>query len=405
MTPAETTGTVRGRRNRSSGTTEALSRHNAEQILRTVLASGPLPRVRIAELTGLSMPAVTRLSARLVGSGILVETPRHEETKRIGRPQIPLDFDTTNRAILAVHFGVDELRVGAVNLRGTVLGERRVAYIRNDPQSVVDLAATTAKELLKNVAPRRLVLGCGASMGGWVDPGIGAIVRYPALGWHEVPLAEMLEEALDLPVSLDNMVRAIARAEALYGVTQEIQNYVEFYIGNVVGAAIVVDQIVRPGARSAAGTLPADLDKLSDLHIIESAVRHQEVIGRGTILGAIAAAVSHPRLARLFAERSVSIASAIAPIFDLLDPDLLVVAGSPALAEAYFPIILEHLAGTSAFGEGAAARTVRSALGHDDLTLASASIRLDEVLNRALEYAPTASEVVPARGEESMRQS
>lgn len=387
---------ARVRRDRTSGTTERLSRHNAEQILRSVLASGPQPRVKIAKLTGLSMPSVTRLSARLVGSGILVEALGHRARKR-GRPEIPLDIDTVHRAILAVHLGMDELRVGIVDLRGLVIGERRVPLgSRNDPRSIVDLAAAEASSLLERAAPDRIILGCGASIGGWVDPEAGAVVRYPPFGWENIPLAEMLQDALDLPVSLDNMVRAIAHAETLYGAAREARDCIELYIGNIVGAAIVIDQLVRTGTTSAAGTLPGHLDELSDLRIVESALQHREIEGRGTTLAAIAAADSHPRLARLFAERSVAIAEAIAPIFDLLDPELLVVAGSPAIAERFFPIIQQHVGRTSAFGESAASRVVRSALGHDDLSVASASVRLTEVLNSVLQSGSIVSEIKSA---------
>ncbi|WP_188302020.1 hypothetical protein [Streptomyces sp. CBMA123] len=89
---------------------------NAAAVVRTVLAHGPLPRHRIAELTGLSAGTVTRLTARLAAVEQLVELPGAPGPRETGRPPVPLDLPVSATAVVGVHTGLLRTTLGLVDV-------------------------------------------------------------------------------------------------------------------------------------------------------------------------------------------------------------------------------------------------------------------------------------------------
>jgi glucokinase len=82
------------------------------------------------------------------------------------------------------------------------------------------------------------------------------IVRFaPNLGWRNVPLGAMLEEALVLPVEVTNDVRAATYGEWLYGAGQGVDDLICLFVGTGVGGGIVSGGKLLEGCDNSAGEL------------------------------------------------------------------------------------------------------------------------------------------------------
>ncbi|MFF4343717.1 ROK family protein [Kitasatospora sp. NPDC001540] len=382
-----------------------VGRRNVAAIMRTVLVHGPQPRAGIAELTGLSAGTVTRLTARLTSAGLLHELPGVRGPAEGGRPRVPLDLPTERTAVVGVHIGLLRTTVGLVDPRGGVLGQAVHAHRSSAPDVLVAQAAAAVAELAGGLGAGRRVLGVGVGIGGWVDTEHGTVVAHQPLGWHDVPLHRLLSAELGHPVRLEGTVRAMALAETWYGAATRARSAVELFIGNVVGSALVLDGRIHGGPRSAAGTLThlpvagargprCDCGRYDCLQAVAtdaSVLAQARAAGSAGPGDAFEDVIARARqgdrpAAHLLRRRARHVGRAAALVLDLLNPELVVLAGGPLLTPEYLPDVRRELVRRSQLGGEAAARLVLSGLGPQALVLSSAAPFLDAYFSDPLGY-------------------
>jgi glucokinase len=93
----------------------------------------------------------------------------------------------------------------------------------------------------------------GVACAGQIEPGTGAVVYAPNLGWSDVPLGERLGRALGVPVTVENDVRAAAWGEFTEGAGRGARSLVAVFVGTGVGSGAVLDGAIWRGATNAAG--------------------------------------------------------------------------------------------------------------------------------------------------------
>ncbi|MFJ7332705.1 ROK family protein [Streptomyces sp. NPDC101116] len=105
----------------------ALRSHNAALVLDLLRTAGEagISRLELAERTGLTPQAVSKITARLREAGLAAEAGRRASTG--GKPRTVLRLVPEAGHAVGVHLDRDEVRVVLVDLRGTVVGERRAA--------------------------------------------------------------------------------------------------------------------------------------------------------------------------------------------------------------------------------------------------------------------------------------
>ncbi|WP_435280821.1 ROK family protein [Streptomyces koelreuteriae] len=142
----------------------ALRSHNAAlvlDLLRTAGADG-ISRLELAERTGLTPQAVSKITARLREDGLAAEAGRRASTG--GKPRTVLRLVPEAGHAVGVHLDRDEVRVVLVDLRGTVVGERRAPLDLGAGASAVLTAVTGAvRETVAGVLPA----------GPFAGPGVG----------------------------------------------------------------------------------------------------------------------------------------------------------------------------------------------------------------------------------------
>ena len=387
-----------------------VSRQNVALIMRAVLHGGPLPRADIAELTGISAATVTRLTARLTAQGLLVELPAAASTEA-GRPRVPLAIVRDTAAVVGVHIGWLRTTIGLVDPTGAVLTQTALEHESTEPDAVVRQAVAGVRALVRR-APARRVLGVGVSVGGWFDTDRGVVVEHAPLGWRQVPLADLVAARLDHRCRFDGAVRAMALAECWFGAAREVTSAVELFVGNVVGCATVIDRRIHRGPESAAGTLThvqlagatgvgCECGRRGCLQaVVTDAAVVQQARQRG-VLGPDGTTIELSELARsgdraanaLLRTRARHLGQAASLLFDLVNPELVVLAGDAVLAHPeHLPAMRRELAEHSHLGETAAGRLVPSTLGEHALVLASAAVLLDDYYTDPLSYeAPTSA--------------
>lgn len=227
---------------------------NRFEVLRRILAAGAVSRREVAARTGLSQATVSTLVAELVALGLLTEVGFQDSGG--GRPRGLVAVDPTGGALVGVDVAETYVHVDAFDAALSVLAshEDRLHPAENRPDQVVAHVVTGVRSVLghRAVAGRRL-LGVGVSVPGQVDREGGVSAFAPNWDWHDVPLRGLLADALDLPLYLDNPLRASVVAELWFGAGRGRDHVAVLTLGTGVGAGLAFGGALYRGATNSAG--------------------------------------------------------------------------------------------------------------------------------------------------------
>jgi glucokinase-like ROK family protein len=233
--------------------------HNLQAILLSLLHEGSLSRVQLARKTHLSTTTITNLIAELLEQGIVTEEEPTDssEPRPVGRPRTGLRLVPNARFAVGVHIGIGLYRIAICNLYAEMLHNQIETFDLDTPaEAVLEQMSARIQELIhtSGIDPRRII-GVGVGASGLVNYQNGVNILAPNLGWREVPIRSYLQARLNLPVTVDNNVRAMALGEAYFGVGRGVDSLVFVYGRTGVGAGLVVSGQVFRGSSTGAGEI------------------------------------------------------------------------------------------------------------------------------------------------------
>ncbi|KAF4324964.1 hypothetical protein G195_001707 [Phytophthora kernoviae 00238/432] len=179
---------------------------NKSIVLDTIRRHAPLSRARVSEITGLNKATVSNLVADLINDELLQEIGPGESSG--GRKPLMLLFRGTAGYAVGLELSVTHLKGVLTDLEGHIITEYAVKLEHHDVSSVFEQLKLAAEHLIHAAPPSpHGVIGMGIGVPGMVDEE-GTVLFTPNLGWEKVPLRTMLEEAFELPVTIDNEANA-----------------------------------------------------------------------------------------------------------------------------------------------------------------------------------------------------
>ncbi|MEU1157734.1 ROK family transcriptional regulator [Streptomyces sp. NPDC005918] len=239
----------------------ALRGHNAALVLDLLRAAGEagISRLELAERTGLTPQAVSKITARLRAEGFAAEAGRRASTG--GKPRTVLRLVPGAGHAVGLHLDRDELTAVLVDLTGSVVAERRAPLAFGaGAEAVVEAAAGEVEELLgagrgvSGAVPGTvsgLVSGVGVALPGPLDHAEGVLRRVTGFPeWDGFALRDALGARLGLPVVVDKDTNAAALGLALAG---DADSFAYLHLGTGLGAGLVLDGALYRGARTGAG--------------------------------------------------------------------------------------------------------------------------------------------------------
>jgi predicted NBD/HSP70 family sugar kinase len=232
--------------------------HNLGLVLRQVAERGPRSRAALAVETGLNKSTVSSLVADLIEAGLLRDSPAEERPAKVGRPPQSVELDPGGPFVLGLEVNVDYLAAWASDLSGAV---RHRAFVTSDnraesPEVTLAALARLAEEALDQpFAQGRAPMLATVAVPGLVDP-VGELAVAPNLGWTDVPVASLLNEALEdppYPVRVENEANLGAVAELVEGAGRGLSDFV-YISGEIgIGAGVVLRGELFRGASGFAG--------------------------------------------------------------------------------------------------------------------------------------------------------
>ncbi|ANZ18487.1 transcriptional regulator/sugar kinase [Streptomyces noursei ATCC 11455] len=232
----------------------ALRGHNAALLLGLLRAAGEegASRLELAERTGLTPQAVSKITARLRADGLVAEAGRRASTG--GKPRTVLRLVPGARHAVGVHLDRDEIVCVLADLAGRPTAVRRAPLDFGAGAEAV--LTTTAGEVaaLREAAGGPPVLGAGVACPGPLDHATGVLRQVTgAPQWDGFPLREALAARLGLPVVLDKDTNAAALG--LSRAPEEVggASFAYLHLGTGLGAGLVLGGSLYRGPHTGAG--------------------------------------------------------------------------------------------------------------------------------------------------------
>jgi glucokinase len=147
------------------------------------------------------------------------------------------------RLVAGVDLGGTNVRTCIARADGAILARARTPTPADDgPAVVVERIVAGVRELAQTagVAVRQLA-GVGVGAPGPLDMRSGIVFSPPNLaGWHDVPLAALLRDALGVPVHIGNDANLAAVGERAFGAGRGIDNLVYMTVSTGIGGGVIV---------------------------------------------------------------------------------------------------------------------------------------------------------------------
>ena len=240
---------------RLSGTNlKRVADHNQRITLHAIRVHGPLTRIELANITGLTPPAIANITRRLLVDGFISEAGR----RRGSRGQPPTDLVINPDACYAIGINVDRDHVTIVltNFVGETVGRRSSELAFALPNQVAAFCRRSLREMLAetDIDPGA-ILGIGIAKPddlGVIDlPG-----RPPAYSeWETVDWEALFGDPIGLPVFVENDSAAAAMGEQQLGLGQQYPSFFYILVSWGLGGGLVVDGNYFRGANGRSGEI------------------------------------------------------------------------------------------------------------------------------------------------------
>ncbi|MEU7475257.1 ROK family protein [Lentzea sp. NPDC042327] len=331
-----------------AGSPRLLREINDRAAIEALLRNGSLTRSELEGLIGLSKPATAQLLTRLETADTVVRNG----LRGGGRgPRAQLwSVNGTLAHIAAVDLTPESVDVAIADISGAVLTEHKAPMPAKHGVVEAFAHAVGTACAQAGLGPEELlhvVVGCP----GAVNPATGELAHAPHLpGWNGFDVPGRLRERLGTSVSVENDVNLVALEEMVAGRATEVRDFVVIWPADLVGAAVVINGVLLRGASGGAGeidglmipdraTADTDTDRsggtygelLSSASICKLAKAHGLAArnGHGAVRKALAAG---PAGREFLADLARRIATGVAGVVAVLDPELVLLSGDIAQA-------------------------------------------------------------------------
>ncbi|MER5359841.1 ROK family transcriptional regulator [Streptomyces sp. NPDC002785] len=242
-------------RSNSGANLPTLRSHNAALVLDLLRVAGErgISRLELAERTGLTPQAVSKITARLRAEGLATDAGHRASTG--GKPRTVLRLVPDAGYAVGMHLDRDELTVVLVDLAGAVAAGRTAPLDFGAPADEVVAVAAYAVAAVRDGGARPVdlpVLGVGVAVPGPLDHRGGVLHRVTGFPqWDGYPLRDALAARTGLPVVVDKDTNAAALGLALRAAGAG--DFAYLHLGTGLGAGLVLGGGLHRGARTGAG--------------------------------------------------------------------------------------------------------------------------------------------------------
>lgn len=351
-----------------------MAQMNKMSVIDLIRTRGPISKTEIAKLTELSLPTIMKITEEFEKNN-LIHVIGKGESSGGKRPEL-LDLIPDAYFIIGVDIGRNTTKVIIMNLSGNIVSKETMMTGKTLPEEnlisrVIDLIDLAIK---KSDISKEKFLGMGIGMPGLLNSESGMVLFSPDFEWENVNLVEPIKAYFGVNICLENSTRALAMGESWFGVGIDSTNFVCVSIGHGIGSAIMQDGEFYRGSCGSSGeighfTLDKNgpkcgcgnsgcLEALSSGNAIARDARALVSDGVGSLIMELAdrdidkidarivfeAAKHGDAAAKQIVDRAIEfIGIGLAGYINIIDPDMIILAGGVVSSGDYFLNELEKV--------------------------------------------------------------
>ena len=325
---------------RLTGKPSVLRAINDRVALELLFQHGALSRSQLVELTGLSKPTAAELLSRLVADGLVVPSGT---TSGARGPNAQLYAANQSLAYVAgVNAEEDRITAAVADLAGSIVGEASVEADLTQGDNPVPPVRQAVRDALRRAkqplkALHHVVVGVTGSYDRTTD---NVIFAGHLPGWESPGVVEQLRKALGVPLTIENDANLAAIGERTRGSAKHVDTFALLWVAQGLGLAVELGGRLYQGATGGAGEvgyIPVGgrsvtfQDSIGGPAVLQLARRYGLV---GTSADAVVSAAVEQRQTKMpfLQELAERLATGLATIVAVLDPPLVVLAGSTCQA-------------------------------------------------------------------------
>lgn len=226
------------------------------RVLIQLRIDGAASRTRLAQTLGMNGATITRLTQSLLALGLIEEQESPGAMTR-GRPSVPLTVSGRGGWAIGAAPHPGWLELVLVDFRGRPLVHDATPFDSPDPRVFARAVETRLQALAAaHGFMQGKFLGMGVAVPGYALPGDRdhrAVVDRVA-GWDDVPLAEIIGDALGMPVWIENDASVAALAEYYQDdVIRRYRSVLTLFLGHGIGGGLIAERDLFLGEHGNAG--------------------------------------------------------------------------------------------------------------------------------------------------------
>lgn len=228
--------------------------YNQRVTLQAIRVNGPITRVDLARLTGLTTPAIANITNRLLNENLIIEVGRLHG--RRGQPAMRLAIHPDGCFSIGINIDRDHVTVVALDFTGNVRARATQEIEFALPDQVAAFSRKAIDGMLKSKQlPRERIIGIGIALPD--DLGRVNLPHRPTTygAWNTVNVTRLFADVLPVPVSVENDATAAAIGELQFGHGLRSPSFFYILISAALGGALVIEGNVFRGADGRSGEI------------------------------------------------------------------------------------------------------------------------------------------------------
>ncbi|WP_304941885.1 ROK family protein [Vallitalea guaymasensis] len=225
-----------------------------KKVFNIILRFGPLTKKKIIKYTNMKLTTLNRSMTTLMNSKFIVQIGEQESTG--GRKPTLFDVNPFEYYFVGIDISRTYSKVIITNLKREILFDEQFQMKQDmtPDRTVRSIKEVFNKGLNRLGIIKEKIVGGGLGTIGPLDSNLGIIFKpnnFYAKGWNNVPIKDMLEDALDMEIIIENGANTAVYAEYLAGSLIEYSNIVYVNCGIGIRMGVIANGRIIPTINNA----------------------------------------------------------------------------------------------------------------------------------------------------------
>lgn len=230
---------------------------NKSIVINIIKNIGPISRAYVAKEADLTRATTSQIVQELINDGIILETGIKEGA--LGRKGILLKYNDQYGYVVGIDLGGSKITFGLFDYNNNLKHRKTIQTFQvNDRGLFIKKLVTEIRNILsENGKAIDELKAIGIASPGIIDFKSGIVIEgSPNLpDWKQFNLKQVIEKEFNIPVIVENDVRAALIGEFLKGKCRTVHSAVLISLGTGIGSAMLIDGKIIRGAGNAAGEI------------------------------------------------------------------------------------------------------------------------------------------------------